>query len=596
MFALLVCATASVAFGQFGVADAAKTTVNCPDDECHVAPFFKGEGGFIGETDLDEVNFVLDCGIVTVSATAKASGGKVAQLLTADAGLDCPAGGQVQIHGLKDGGWYWINDSMNSAVASLIGKDALGNATVSPANPGGTDITLESMKDGVTSIVKQASTGRIGILHHILPEPEMDAATMCGPRWHASSRTYYQLDSNCMLGNGATKIVLTADTTDNLGRVRRIENGMVYRRVGNAQNNEVKVGFRIYAADGQYHITSQPLATGTNRTNEVIHGYDMQTPAGHAAANPFDADFVVALIEGEGHNLNLGHADIRIDPDRTVTEPVPGEGTTTEMRDVPVTHESASAPATGTDPGVGQRAACVSDADNAATCVAIVEATASRRLETGYYMGDMGPAQCRQRLDAHANDPSRNAVIAFAGESGGEVLVLAADTITPDFSDNSAGLAVQETWVRAWHTAGNDRIKIIQVADDGGTPDDDTDDSVRDIPEVVCETIETSVEVPNEDSTRTVVQNGGIIIGPGSSTHCRAGRADVAKLFIGVTQKDIRDRNPDVTPRASKLPTKIAGVDYAAATTLNVMCPPSSANAAHHANLNGGVNLVPHSE
>lgn len=590
MFALLICATASVAFGQLGVADAAKTTVNCPDDECHVAPFFKGEGGFIGETDLDEVNFVLDCGIVTVSATAKASGGKVAQLLTADAGLECPAGGQVQIHGLKDGGWYWINDSMNSAVASLVGKDALGNATVSPANPGGADITLESMKDGVTSIVKQASTGRIGILHHILPEPPAEAADMCGPYYWAPQRRYFQTDSDCMMGDGSTKIVLTADTTDGLGRVQRISNGMVYRRVSSANNNEVRVGFSIYGADGQGRTT-----TDTDTSAGTIKGWDITTPRGHAAAAPYDADFVVALIEGSGHNLNIGHADIRSDPARVVTRKVPGEGTTTETQDVPVTHESASGPATGTDPGRGQRAACVSDKDNAATCVEIVEDVGSRRLETGYYMEDDGPAQCRQRLDAYANNPSRNAVIAFAGESGGEVLVLAAGDIDPDFSNNSAALEVQETWVRAWHTAGKARIKILQVLDDNDTPDDPADDKVRDIPEVVCETISTQVEVPNKGTTENVIENGGIIIGPGATTHCRRGRADAAKLFIAVKRADVRTRNKEVTPVMST-GLEIGGVKYAAATVLNVMCPPSAANAAHHANFSGGVNLVPHSE
>ena len=578
MFALLICATASVAFGQFGVADPAKTTVNCPDDECHVAPFFKGEGGFIGETDLAEVNFVLDCGIVTVSATAKASGGKVAQLLTADAGLDCPAGGQVQIHGLKDGGWYWINDSMNSAVASLIAKDALGNATVSPANPGGTDITLESMKDGVTSIVKQASTGRIGILHHILPEPTPGPANQCSPVF-AGGR-YHRATSGCMLGDGSTKIVLTADTTDSLGRVQRVTSGMVYRRVADAASNEVRVGFSIYGADDQGRTTSDGTSAG------AIKGWDIKTPGSHPAAEPYTADFDVFLTDGEGNNLDLADGDIRVDPARQVTRDVPGEGMTTEMQDVPVTHESATAPATGTDPGAGQRAACVPDGADDATCVAIVDAAASRRLETGYYMGAAGPMQCRQRLDAYSDDPSRNAVIAFRAEGGeGEVLVLADANITPDLA-GGADLAAQETWVRDWHTAGNTRINVIQVEDGN---------NVRDIPEVVCEMISTSVEVPNEGTTETVIENGGIIIGPASSLHCRAGRADVAKLFIGARVSDVRSRNADVIPPMST-GAKRGGVSYASAVTLNVMCPPSAANQAHHANLNGGVNLVPHSE
>ncbi len=569
MIALVLSAIPFTVFGQFGVADPAKTTIVCPDDECHVAPYFKGEGGFIGDIagGFDKVNFVIDCGIVTTTGSASPSaGGTVAVALTMDNGLACADGGSVEVHGLMDGGWYWINDSKNSAVASLVAKDALGNATTAPASPGGTDITLDTPTGGMTSIVKQASTGRIGILHHILPEPMMDPADMCGPFYWADDRRYYQQDSGCMMGDGSTKIVLTADTTDSLGRVQRVS-GSVHRRVSNAADNEVRIGFALWGADGQGHIT-----TDTSTSGSTILGHDIATPRGHAPAEPFVADFVVALIEGEGHNLNIGHADVRVDPMRMVTEPGdPVTNTVTRMQPV------------------GPR---MNDADPPV----IEDDTATRRLEAGYYMGDMGVAQCTQRLDDYSDDASRNSVIAFAGESGGEVLVLSEGTITPDLAAG-AGLAAQETWVRAWHNAGNDRIAIVQVDHDVSGDDDPADpttlsDNVnRDIPEVVCEMEEVEVEETTTPD-RTIVSTGGIIIGPAASTHCRSGRSDVARLFIGVQRANARGNNPQIVPKAAHL-AWIGGVRYTAATTLNVMCPSSSANQAHHASLNGGLDLVP---
>ena len=588
MFALLIGAASTVAFGQ-------TVTVNCPEDECHVAPFFKGEGGFIGEVAAghDEVTFTLVCGSVNMSGTAEPSGGIVAQLLSMDNGLACASGGSVEIQGLEDGGWYWINDSRNSAVASLVAKDALGNDMVMPTDPGSSDITLESMKGAATTILKQASTGRIGILHHVLPEPEAEPADMCGPYYWSSHGRYYQNSSSCMLGDGSTKIVLTADTTDSLGRVQRVS-GSVYRRVASAANNEVRVGFSLWGADGQGHVTDKDSPTSA----DVIKGWDIATPRGHAAAEPFAADYVVALIQGEGHNLVIADADIRIDPARKVTETVPGEGTQDVKKMVPVTHEAAGTAVATPDPGAGQRAACASTADNSATCAAIVEDVGTRRLEEGYYMGESAAMQCRQSQNLYADDDTRDGVIYFKPASGsGSVAVLASANYGTAALNLGSGatLAEQETWVRAWHSNARERISILQIVDDNGTSADTTDDVTRDIPEVVCEMIETTVKEPVPDSTRTIIENGGIIIGPGATTHCRSGRSDVARLFIGVQRSDVRSRNTDILPPAST-GAKVGGVNYAATTVLNVMCPSSSANQAHHASLNGGVDLVPHTE
>ena len=610
MFALMICATASVAFGQLGVADPAKATIDCPADECHVAPYFKGEGGFIGEIadGFDEVAFVVDCGIVNTTGTAEPNpDGIVAELLVTDNGLACADGGTVEIHGLMDGGWYWINDEKNSAVASLIAKDALGNAGTAPADPGGTDITLDTPKDGMTSIVKQASTGRIGILHHILPEPEAAAADMCGPVFNSGRYRYEQNDSECMLGDGSTKIVLTADTTDSLGRVRRVA-GSVHRRVANARTNEVRVGFGLYGADGQAHIT-----TDTSSNASIIKGYDMGVPGGIAAPEPFLGDYTVWLIEGEGRNLTISDADIQVDPARRVVKMVPGPdnpgtpaGTDTEM--LPVTHDTTA--------GAG----CMPSGEDDEMCTPVVELDTTRRLEAGYFMGEAEVARCRQKHYAHSDDSSRNAVNAFKGVDGEEVLVLnedyANDTDT-NFDESTLNLALDlpranggalaelERWVGVWNSRpGNqdDRISVVQVEDgtanDGGDSPVLDDNVFRDIPEVVCETWERTFDVPATDPTpgpdveQVVIETAGIVIGPAADEHCRSGRADVARLFIGVTQDEVHKHSPEIIPKASRA-ARINGMNFAAYTTLNVMCPSSSANQAHHAKLNGGRDLVP---
>ena len=132
MIALVLCAIPAMAFGQIGSADPASVDVVCPDDECHTAPVFKGQGGFVGAAameddedtmDVDEsvVTVVVSCGAVTTSMDANQDDeGIVRQLFTEDNGLACADGGSIDISGLADGGWYWIQDEANSAVSSLM--------------------------------------------------------------------------------------------------------------------------------------------------------------------------------------------------------------------------------------------------------------------------------------------------------------------------------------------------------------------------------------------------------------------------------------------------------------------------------------------
>ena len=217
--ALVLCAMPATVFSQ---------QVDCRDCN-HVAPWFRGEGGFIGTVagEAEAVTFVASCGNVSITGKVEAEGGTVAQLFNHRNGLACDRdGGSLEIAGLEDGGWYWITDASNSAVGNLVSRDILNNKAVelTRAGPG---VTMSTGRGAV--FVKETSTGRVGILPNILPEPPAAAAVICGPR-QSSSWPYaydWQMTSSCMLGDGGTGIRLTGPGA--YGTTATITNGMVYR-------------------------------------------------------------------------------------------------------------------------------------------------------------------------------------------------------------------------------------------------------------------------------------------------------------------------------------------------------------------------------
>ena len=169
--ALMLCAIPATAFAQ---------SVSCNGCD-HVAPYFKGNGGFIGTVadGGDKVTFVVFCGSVSTTGEAQVNGRTATQLFNQRNGLACDReGGSLEIAGLEDGGWYWITDDMNSAVGSLVRIDVLDNMPTHPTDPGSDDITLTPGKGAV--FVKQASTGRVGILPTILPAPGAAVLRKCG--------------------------------------------------------------------------------------------------------------------------------------------------------------------------------------------------------------------------------------------------------------------------------------------------------------------------------------------------------------------------------------------------------------------------------
>ncbi|MDE2921283.1 MAG: hypothetical protein OYL92_10460 [Acidobacteriota bacterium] len=299
MFALLICATASMAFGQAGVADAAKVTVACPDDECHVAPYFQGEGGFVGmlADGFDEVNFVVTCGNVSTSAKADVSAdGVVTQLFSMDNGLACgSAGGSIEIHGVMDGGWYWVTDDMNSAVSSLMPKDAMGNMQVTPADPMSDDIMLTSVEGGSATFVKQMSTGRVGIIPHVVPEPPMPDPLDCG--LYVDGNNYRTRMNDCML---EVDFAIRGAHADSAGRANAVTVGsMVYRQaVG-----DLVITFNVY---GTGHISTGACPAA---------GYNV--PFGDCASNagraPLSAIWDVARTDTTAGTATLGDVGIATD-------------------------------------------------------------------------------------------------------------------------------------------------------------------------------------------------------------------------------------------------------------------------------------------
>lgn len=546
--ALILCALPFAAFGQVGVADPAKVEVACPDDECHVAPFFKGYGGFVGEIaeGFDDVNFVVVCGLTSTSAMAEAdSDGIVAQLLDMANGLGCAAGGSVEIHGLMDGGWYWITGDRSSAVASLVAKDVLGNDMVMPTDPGSSSITLEAMKDGATSIVTDTASGRMGILHHILPEPMMEAAAsvICGPRYWAGSRRYYSNHTDCMLGNGGTMIAMTGPADTLTGRRTPIAaGGTVYRPTAAGATTSVTFGLW---GNGSGHISTAPGATGAATASgsaAALKGWNISAAAGHVPA-AFVSDFDVSIANSPSSSLSAAG----------ITETA-GDTLETTTPTVPV----AGADSDDTTDGVQPDAAGGINSDSA------------DGIDNGWGMHGGALVYCKQHT-SRATDG--DLLFHFAAASGGGTVLVNPDGVaddetgtpsegeaTPGSVEDADSWGDQLTWLELWNAAAdNDRLISRAVAD----PDPAVEDDEVDVPEVVCAT---------EDGTpKTTTATAGIMISP-SLSHCGPTANHSVQLRISAPLGTARGRNQDIVPAIS------GARGVTAATTLNVMCPPSSAN------------------
>ncbi|MYA08286.1 MAG: hypothetical protein F4060_15260 [Holophagales bacterium] len=283
----------------------------------HVAPYYRGEGGFIATVaeGADEVVFVASCGNVTTTGEVGTGGGTVAQLFTFRNGLACDRDdGSLEIAGVEDGGWYWITDAANSAVGSLIGKDALDNEPTAIANAG-PGVSMTMGKGAV--FLKETATGRVGILPNILPEPRPPDAVLCGPRYDAVTESFSdQQASSCMLGDGGTKIRLLGPGAH--GRRGMITSGVVTRPA----TGDLVVNADLWVDESGSYSTADPITPalgwigkgGTAGTNWLSTTFTVTVdnpPPGVDAAAALTGANVVVTDAGSG-STPAGQATITI--------------------------------------------------------------------------------------------------------------------------------------------------------------------------------------------------------------------------------------------------------------------------------------------
>ncbi len=258
----------AILVGGFPALLLGQDTVACPEATCQVAPYFEGTGGFVGEAaamddpetadvDESEVSFLVVCGNRTMRGSVTPDdGGIVRQALSVANGFACQAesGGTIEIDGLKDGGWYWINDDTNSAVTALIRKDSLGHPQTMPTDPGG--VVLKSVEGGAATFAKDEPSGRVGIIPHIVPrKPVPDCSGAAG----AST-------TDCILGTAAAWSLAASPTS-------------VTRPTGDADAVEVTVTLM-----GTKFITTGTVAATANLDDlhESVEGVALSSASGAA--------------------------------------------------------------------------------------------------------------------------------------------------------------------------------------------------------------------------------------------------------------------------------------------------------------------------
>lgn len=280
LVALALCALPATAFAQNGSCRACD----------HVAPYFRGTGGFIGTVaeGVDEVTFVASCGSVATTGPAEIHGETASQLFTHGNGLACNLeSGALEIAGLEDGGWYWINDVDNSAVGNLVPADILGNETTEITNAGDS-VSMTAGRGAV--FLRHPASGRVGILPNILPEPATPAPRRCGyddrgtrgtvatAAANAADAQFVRRITECALGDGGTITLATAtdpvtgattQVPDKASLVRPSGTGEVVVIVDLWGNHS---GFFTTAADGHALLGQPSVSMGPLRENARLTG------------------------------------------------------------------------------------------------------------------------------------------------------------------------------------------------------------------------------------------------------------------------------------------------------------------------------------
>jgi hypothetical protein len=237
--ALVLCAIPAMAFAQ---------TVSC-DDCTHAVSYYVGGGGLIAEADIDDdadaddmmVTYVASCNGVTRTGELMPNDDDIVSMLfSGDLACDVAKGASLQLGPVKDGGWYWLTDADNSAVGSLVAADLKGYATTDPTDPGSDDITMTAGNGAV--FVKQASTGRVGILPTILASAPVAALRTCGFDGAGTPGSpFTRRTSGCAMGDGGTITLATTYDGFRGATSRLMDKGSITRPVGVGATSTVTI-------------------------------------------------------------------------------------------------------------------------------------------------------------------------------------------------------------------------------------------------------------------------------------------------------------------------------------------------------------------
>ena len=312
MVALILCAIPAVAVGQ---------TVSC-DDCSHVASVYMGEGGVIATADdADMVTWVASCGGVTRSGELEPNDdGVVAALWTGDLACMAEGGGSFELGPVMDGGWFWVTDAMNSAVGGLVAKDVLENdaADITSAGDG---VSMTMGKGAV--YLKEAASGRVGILPNILPEPPMEALKKCGYNdkgatgktatavANAADARFTRVISECALGDGGTITLATTNNTFTGATTRVMDKGTIVRPGG---TGTVVVTVDLWGNGSGHFTTAEDAhallgqsAVGLTQLRSIARLTGV-TYSARLGTGPTGAAFVADTAQA-GITMNAGSAD-----------------------------------------------------------------------------------------------------------------------------------------------------------------------------------------------------------------------------------------------------------------------------------------------
>ena len=287
MVALVLLALPAFAFGQ---------DVSC--EACtHDVSVFMGEGGLVATADgAEKVTYVTTCSGVTRSGELTANDdGKVSMLFSMDNGLACSATGKdmgsFQIGPVKDGGWFWITDDMNSAVGALVANDIQKNDMVEITSAGA-GVTMTAGTGAV--YLKETATGRVGILPTIVAEPPTPAPTKCGFTGSFTTKSPgVPKNTSCMLGDGGTRVVATSTNAITGSTVQIMNKGSVTRPSGSGQ---VSIVVDLWGNGSGHYV-----ATHAEAGNGISAG------RGHAAFVG-TAGRASTRLQGVTYAVNVGQA------------------------------------------------------------------------------------------------------------------------------------------------------------------------------------------------------------------------------------------------------------------------------------------------